>query len=114
MMDVFTSRDFYKVFTKEDGRLNYNSKWAFEEECFQEWKQTLRVGQEVEVVRPNHTRTNNSAAYFNCGLLPIIDIKEDEVVFQKGKRKLHYTSSDFTYETSDFVRKKAKERFGNK
>lgn len=108
--DFFDYRDYCKVFETK----GLNAEWHFRDACFQEWKQGLKVGQEIEVIRPNHTCTNNSAKYFNLGILPIVEIKDNEVVFLKGKRKLHYTVSDFTYHTSDLVRKKASELFWDK
>ena len=108
--DFFDSRDYCKVFDRK----GWKEEYAFRKTCFQEWKSGLKVGQEIEVIRPNHTRTNNSAKFFNLGVLPIVAIKDDEVVFLKGNRKLHYTVSDFTYHTSELVRKKASELFWDK
>lgn len=93
---------------------NWREQEAFEEPIFKEWLSTLKVGDTMEVIRPNHTRRNGSSPYFNQGFCEIVEIKEDKVIFKKNDKKLHYTMKDFTIHTSNFLYNRAREIFMEK
>lgn len=89
---------------------NHIAEWNFRKQIFAKWLETLKVGDKMEVVRPNHTRRNNSSAYFNQGICEVVEIKKDEVVFLKNNgKKLHYTINDFQIETNKYFYNIAKE-----
>lgn len=104
------SREYYKHFEKEDGRLDWVREGEFRKQIFNEWKSTLSVGDKMEVLRPNHTRRNNSARFYNQGVCTVVEIKAGSVIFQKeGGRKLIYTANDCTVDTNDYFRKRCDE-----
>ena len=106
-MTYFSTKTYFNNFN------NFNDEWNFRKPFFKEWLSTLKVGDTMEVIRPNHTRRNGSSPFFNQGVCEIVEIKEDEVVFLKNSKKLHYDMSDFTISTNSFFYNKAKEFFTN-
>lgn len=104
------SREYHKHFEQEDGRLDWRREGEFREQVFDEWKSTLSVGDKLEVIRPNHTRRNNSARFYNHGVCTVVEIKSGSVIFQKeGGRKLIYTTHDFTVDTNEYFRERCDE-----
>lgn len=103
-MNYFSASIYYKSFE------NHLAEWEFREQIFNKWLNTLKAGDKMEVIRPNHTRRNNSSAYFNQGICEVLEIKKDEVTFLKSNgKKLHYKISDFQIETNRYFYESAKE-----
>lgn len=109
-MKYFSTRAYYDYFKDENSWVNWGKESDFRKPIFKEWLATLKVGDKLEVLRPNGTRGNNSSPYYNQGICEVIEIREDTVVFKKGvSKKLYYRLFDFTVETNRFCYEKAKE-----
>ena len=104
------SKTYNEHFKKENGTIDLVREYEFREQIFNEWKSSLVVGDKMVICRPNHTRRNNSARFYNQGVCTVVEIKSGSVIFQKeGGRKLIYTAHDFTVDTNDYFRKRCDE-----